>query len=70
MKNMCLCQDGGANGKEEKRVCVRMVVQMQMKKMCLCENYGANANAETIFVSGRLCAELPSQTKALLLQCL
>ena len=47
---------------------VWLVVQMQMKKMCLCENYGANANAETIFVSGRLCAELPSQTKALLLQ--
>ena len=45
---------------------VWLVVQMQMKRMCLCENYGANA--ETIFVSGRLCTELPSQTKALLLQ--
>ena len=52
---MCLCQDGGANGKEEKRVCVRMVVQMQMKKMCLCQNGGANADEENVFVSGWWC---------------
>ena len=51
MKNMCLCQDVGAN--EESVFYVRIVLQRLMKNMCLCQDVGANE--ENVFVSGLCC---------------
>ena len=54
-KKMVLCQDHVANENEDKLVCVRVVVQMQMKKVCLCQDCVAKANAEHAFVLGWCC---------------